>query len=202
MLPAWRAVTDASLVCGRCEMRVQMLMGTTVSAYEQPMLESAPPPPAGVCTAHYMDYSPLAQPCANDFAKGGMYSQDNTVSRMEVRRCPSRRCPSACLPLPFGVVGLLHAPRIGATMLVTLSLTRGSPSAPAAGVVLGHQGGLRHVLESAQLWQPLSMVQLPWLHCVRAVCHYAKVAAGGGGREGGFQRDIPQTEACVLVRTH
>ena len=42
---------------------------------------------------------PLAQPCANDFAKGGMYSQDNTVSRMEVRRCPSRRCPSALLPV-------------------------------------------------------------------------------------------------------
>ena len=73
--------------------RVQMLMGTTVSAYEQPMLEAAKP--AGVCTAHYMDYSPLAQPCANDFAKGGMYSKDNTVSRMEVCCCPSRRCPSA-----------------------------------------------------------------------------------------------------------
>jgi hypothetical protein len=58
-----------------------------------------------------MDYSPLAQPCANDFAKGGMYSKDNTVSRMEVRRCPSRRCPSACLPAC-------------ATMLLTLSDAR------------------------------------------------------------------------------
>jgi len=143
MPPAWRAVTDASLLCGRCVTRVQMLMGTTVSAYEQPMLEAAPP--AGVCTAHYMDYSPLAQPCANDFAKGGMYSKDNTVSRMEVRCCPSRRCPSACLPAC-------------ATMLLTLSLTRESPTAPAAGDVLGRQRGLRHVLESAQLWQPLSVV--------------------------------------------
>ena len=65
----------------------QMLMGTTVSAFEQPILAGAPPAaPAGVCTGKGMDYSPLSQPCQNDFAKTGLYSKDNTVSRMEVNR--------------------------------------------------------------------------------------------------------------------
>ena len=67
-----------------------MLMGTSVSAFEQPLLAKG----GGVCTDQRMDYSPLAQPCANDFAKGGMYSKDNTVSRMEVRR-PSSPVPRA-----------------------------------------------------------------------------------------------------------
>jgi hypothetical protein len=67
----------------------QMLMGTTVSAFEQPILAKG----GGVCTDKSMDYSPLAQPCANDFAKSGMYSKDTTVSRMEVRR---RRQAARC----------------------------------------------------------------------------------------------------------
>jgi len=58
-----------------------MLMGTSVSAYEQPALAAA----GGVCSDKTMDYSPMAQPCANDFAKSGMWAKDTTVSRMEVR---------------------------------------------------------------------------------------------------------------------
>ena len=66
-----------------------MLMGTTVSTFEQPILAKG----GGVCTDKSMDYSPLAQPCANDFAKSGMYSKDTTVSRMEVRwRRQAARC--------------------------------------------------------------------------------------------------------------
>jgi hypothetical protein len=30
-----------------------------------------------------MDYSPMSQPCANDWAKQGMYSKDNTITRLE-----------------------------------------------------------------------------------------------------------------------
>ena len=65
-----------------------MLMGTTVSTFEQPMMAAA----GGVCADKTMDYSPLSQPCANDFAKGGMYSKDNTVSQMEVGRLDVRSC--------------------------------------------------------------------------------------------------------------
>jgi hypothetical protein len=72
-------------------------MGTTVSAFEQPILAAAPPAaPAGVCTGKGMDYSPLSQPCQNDFAKTGLYSKDNTVSRMEVNRGFKSR-PLNCL---------------------------------------------------------------------------------------------------------
>lgn len=83
----------------------QMLMGTSVSAFEQPLLAKG----GGVCTDQRMDYSPLAQPCANDFAKGGMYSKDNTVSRMEVRRRSSlvpragKRRTAACPACPRGM---------------------------------------------------------------------------------------------------
>jgi hypothetical protein len=66
---------------------LQMLLGTTVSAYEQPMLAAG----GGVCADKTMDYSPLSQPCANDFAKGGMYSKDSTITRLEVRKC--QICP-------------------------------------------------------------------------------------------------------------
>ena len=58
---------------------LQMLMGTTVSAYEQTMLSKG----GGVCTDKTMDYSPMSQPCANDWAKQGMYSKDNTITRLE-----------------------------------------------------------------------------------------------------------------------
>ena len=59
----------------------QMLMGTSISAYEQPILAKG----GGVCADKQMDYSPMSQPCANDWAKTGLYSKDNSVSRMEVR---------------------------------------------------------------------------------------------------------------------
>mmetsp|Transcript_1088 Transcript_1088/g.2517 ORF Transcript_1088/g.2517 Transcript_1088/m.2517 type:complete len:91 (+) Transcript_1088:83-355(+) len=60
-------------------LRSQMLMGTSVSAYEQP---TAMVPP-GVCSGAAVDYNPLSQPCASDFTKTGLYSKDTAVTRLE-----------------------------------------------------------------------------------------------------------------------
>lgn len=32
--------------------------------------------PKGVCSSKEVDYSPLSQPCANDFFKTGLFSHD------------------------------------------------------------------------------------------------------------------------------
>ncbi|EKX43122.1 hypothetical protein GUITHDRAFT_110851 [Guillardia theta CCMP2712] len=56
-----------------------MLMGTNVSPYEQPMGAKG----NGICSSRIVDYSPLAQPCSNDFAKSGMYSRPNAMSELE-----------------------------------------------------------------------------------------------------------------------
>eukprot|EP00292_Cryptomonas_paramecium_P032038 CAMPEP_0113662092 /NCGR_PEP_ID=MMETSP0038_2-20120614/369_1 /TAXON_ID=2898 /ORGANISM="Cryptomonas paramecium" /LENGTH=77 /DNA_ID=CAMNT_0000576919 /DNA_START=50 /DNA_END=283 /DNA_ORIENTATION=+ /assembly_acc=CAM_ASM_000170 len=50
----------------------------------QYMLEATPNTNAvGVCGGSKVDYSPFAQPCTNDFAKEGIWSPDNSISRME-----------------------------------------------------------------------------------------------------------------------
>mmetsp|Transcript_36563 Transcript_36563/g.93385 ORF Transcript_36563/g.93385 Transcript_36563/m.93385 type:complete len:90 (+) Transcript_36563:35-304(+) len=56
-----------------------MLMGSTTSRYEQPTTMVPP----GVCSSTEVNYSPMSQPCANDFFKTGLFAHDTTITRME-----------------------------------------------------------------------------------------------------------------------